>query len=175
MLQLLLLLTRFSHAQSVWRWQPIRLLHPWDSPGKNSGVGCYFLLQCMKVKRESEVAQSCLTLSNPMDRTLPGSSVHGIFQARVLGWGASAFSELRDNYTQISHYTNLPKISNTGIFMSQVCLNCALRFAHYLKVKLRKQFYLQWHQEGIKYLDINLTKEGQNLYSENYITLFIRN
>ena len=64
---------------------------PWDSPGKNTGVGCHFLLQCMKVKSKSEVAQSCLTLSDPMDRSLPGSSVHGIFQARVLEWGASAF------------------------------------------------------------------------------------
>ena len=74
------------------RWQPTRLPHPWDSPGKNTGVGCYFLLQCMKVKSESEVAQSCLTPSNPMDCSLPGSSIHGIFQARVLEWGASAFS-----------------------------------------------------------------------------------
>ena len=65
---------------------------PWDSPGKNTGVGCHFLLQCMKVKSESEVAQLCPTLSNPMDCSLPGSSVHGIFQARVLEWSAVAFS-----------------------------------------------------------------------------------
>ena len=65
---------------------------PWDSPGKSTGVGCHFLLQCMKVKSESEVAQSCPTLSDPMDCCLPGSSVHGIFQARVLEWGAIAFS-----------------------------------------------------------------------------------
>ena len=65
---------------------------PWDSPGKNPGVGCHFLLQCMKVKSESEVTQSCLTLCNPMDCSLPGSSAHGIFQARVLEWGAIAFS-----------------------------------------------------------------------------------
>ena len=74
------------------RRQPTRLCHPWDSPGKNTGVGCHFLLQCMKVKSESEVTQSCLTLSDPMDCSLPGSSVHGIFQARVLEWGAIAFS-----------------------------------------------------------------------------------
>ena len=74
------------------RWQPTRLPHPWDSPGKNTGVGCHFLLQCMKVKSESEVAQSCLTLSDPMDCSPPGSSIHGIFQARVLEWGAIAFS-----------------------------------------------------------------------------------
>ena len=74
------------------RWQPTRLLHPRDFPGKNTGVGCHFLLQCMKVKSESEVTQSCLTLSDPMDRSLPGSSVHGISQAGVLEWGAIAFS-----------------------------------------------------------------------------------
>ena len=67
--------------------------HPWDSPGKNTGVGCHFLLQCRKVKSESEVAQSCLTLSDPMDCSLPGFSIHGIFQARVLEWGAIAFSD----------------------------------------------------------------------------------
>ena len=67
---------------------PNRLLCPWDSPGKNSGVGCHFFLQCMKVKSESEVAQSCPTLSDPMDCSLPGSFTHGILQARVLEWGA---------------------------------------------------------------------------------------
>jgi len=76
-------------------WQPTRLTRPWDSPGKNTGVGCHFLLQCMKVKSESEVAQSCPTLSDPMDCSLPGSSIHGIFQARVLEWGAIAFSDFR--------------------------------------------------------------------------------
>ena len=74
------------------RRQPIRLPCPWDSPGKNTGVGCHFLLQCMKVKSESEVTQSCPTPSDPMDCSLPGSSVHGIFQARVLEWGAIVFS-----------------------------------------------------------------------------------
>ena len=70
------------------RWQPTRLPGPWDSPGKNTGVGCNFLLQCMS---ESEVPQSCPTFSDPMDCSLPGSSVHGIFQARVLEWVAIAF------------------------------------------------------------------------------------
>ena len=76
---------------------------PWDSPGKNTGVGCHFLLQCMKVKSESEVAQSCLTLRDPMDFSLPGSSIHGIFQARVLEWGAIAFSA-RSPYVTIKEY-----------------------------------------------------------------------
>ena len=74
------------------RQQPTRLPCPWDSPGKNTGMGCHFLLQCMKVKSESEVTQSCPTLSDPMDCSLPGSSVRGIFQARVLEWVATAFS-----------------------------------------------------------------------------------
>ena len=68
------------------------LPHPWDSPGKNTGVGCHFLLQCMKVKSQSEVAQSCPTLSDPMDCSLPGSFAHGIFQAKVREWVAIAFS-----------------------------------------------------------------------------------
>ena len=72
--------------------QPARLLCPWNSPGKNTGVGYHFLLQGMKVKSDSEVTQSCPTHSNPMDCSLPGSSIHGIFQARVLEWGAIAFS-----------------------------------------------------------------------------------
>ena len=83
------------------RRQPTRLPCPWDSPGKNTGVGCHFLLQCMKEKSESEAAQSCLTLSDPMDRNLPASSVHGIFQARVLEWGPIAFSPFPLNHRLI--------------------------------------------------------------------------
>ena len=83
-----------SNSVRPHRQQPTQLLCPWDSPGKNTGVSRHFLLQCMKVKSESEVAQSCPTLTDPMDCSLPGSSihVHGIFQARVLEWGAIAFS-----------------------------------------------------------------------------------
>ena len=81
-----------SDSVKPHRRQPIRLSHPWDSPGENTGVGCHFLLQYMKVKIESEVAQSCPTLSDPMDYSLTGSSVHGIFQAKLLEWGAIAFS-----------------------------------------------------------------------------------
>ena len=86
-------------SDSVWpyRRQPTRFPCPWDSPGKNTGVGCHVLLQCMKVKSESEVSQLCLTLHDPMDCSLPGSSVRGIFQARVLEWGATAFSEGRNS------------------------------------------------------------------------------
>ena len=82
----LLLLSHLSHVQlcATPQMAATRLLHPWDSPGKNTGVGCHFLLQCMKVNSESEVSQSCLTLSDPMHCSLPGSSIHGIFQARIL-------------------------------------------------------------------------------------------
>ena len=128
-----------SNSVRPHRTQPTRLPCPWDSPGKNTGVGCHFLLQCMKVKRESEVAPSRLTLatpwtsayqaplsmgfsrqeywsgvplpspvherekwewscsvmptlSDPMDFSLPGSSVHGICQAKILEWVAISFS-----------------------------------------------------------------------------------
>ena len=81
-----------SDSVQPHRRQPTGLPRPWDSPGKNTGVGCRFLLQYMKVKSESEGAQLCLTLSDPVDHSPPGSSVHGIVQARVLEWGAIAFS-----------------------------------------------------------------------------------
>ena len=95
------------------RQQPNRLPHPRDSPGKNTGVGYHFLLQCTKVKSESEVAQSYLTLSDPMDCSLPGSSIHGIFHARVLEWGAIAFS---NNY-----YPNNTAFPNSSIDKESPC------------------------------------------------------
>ena len=85
------------------RWQPTRLCRPWDSPGKNTGVGCHFLLQGMKLKSESEVFQSCPTRIDPMDLSLPGSSVHGILQASVLEWGAIAFSVLNPSHFLKAH------------------------------------------------------------------------
>ena len=111
-----------SNSVRPHRWQPTRLRCPWDSPGNNTGVGCHFLLQCMKVKSESEVAQSCPTLSDPMDCSPPGFSVHGIFQARVLEWGAIAFlaqeqqspnTDLKECFEQIDCI-----ISNIGLTTS---------------------------------------------------------
>ena len=81
-----------SGSLRPYRWQPTRLPHPWDSPGKNTGVGCHFLLQCMKVKSESEVAQLCPTLCDPIDGSPPGSPVPGNLQARTLEWVAVSFS-----------------------------------------------------------------------------------
>ena len=94
--ELAMLLSRFSRVQLCATPQTAahQASRPWDSPGKNTTVGCHFLVHCMKVKSESEVAQSCPTLSDPMDCSPPGSSIHGVFQARVLEWGAIAFSIL---------------------------------------------------------------------------------
>ena len=116
-----------SDSARPHRRQPTRLPRPWDSPGKNTGVGCHFLLQCMKMKSESEVTQSCPTRSDPMDCSLPGSSIHGIFQARVLEWGAIAFSK-NCLMTQQSHcwaYTlRKPELKETCVpqCSSQHCL-----------------------------------------------------
>ena len=117
---LLLLLSRFSGVQLCATPQTAahQAPHPWDSPGKNTGLGCHFLLQCTKVKSESEVVQSCPTLSEPMDCSLPGSSVHGIFQARVLEWVAIAFST---NAPSISHNLEMvtcqpPQMASKSLF-----------------------------------------------------------
>ena len=99
-----------SDSVQPHRQQPTRLPRPWDSPGKNTGVGCMKVqfLQCMKVKSESDVAQSCRTLSDPVDYSLPGSCVHGIFQARVLEWGAIAFSLKYSNLGLIIQHQIIP-------------------------------------------------------------------
>ena len=98
---LLLALNNINDSVQPHRQQLIRLPHPWDSPAKNTGVGCHFLLQYVKVKSESEVAQSCPTLIGPLDCSLPGSSVHGTYQARVLEGSATAFSILMANSPQV--------------------------------------------------------------------------
>ena len=106
--------------------QPTRLPCPWDSPGKNTGVGCHFLFQCMKVKSESEVVQSCPTPSDPMDCSLPSSSIHGILQARVLEWGAIAFSEAEATpgiFPLLTHIHIGSGVSLTG-FISDLEVNC---------------------------------------------------
>ena len=115
------------------RQQPTRLPHPWDSPGKNPGVDCHLLLQCMKVKSEREVAQSCPTLHDPMGCSLPGSSVHGIFQARGLEWGAIAFSAAHLK-TFESHHSHplLACISQTpeGLYKYSLHFKIFIRESH---------------------------------------------
>ena len=107
---------------------------PWDSPGKNAGMGCHFLLQCMKVKTESEVAQSCPTLSDPMEGSPPGSSIHGIFQARVLEWVAIAWGGVN---------TWVVVIFSVGFSLSLVCfhwsiidLQCCVTFRYSKMIQL---------------------------------------
>ena len=97
----LLITSVVSDSMRTHRQQPTRLPCPWDSPGKNTGVDCHFLLQCMKVESESEVAQSCPTLGNPMDCSPPGSSIRGIFQARVLHWVSLPSPIIDVSHTQI--------------------------------------------------------------------------
>ena len=126
-----------SNSVRPQRQQPTRLPHPWDSPGKNTGVGCHFLPQCMKMKSQREVAQSCLTLRNPMDCSPPGSSVHGIFQARVLEWSAIAFSSAAAAAESLqscptlsaSMDCSLPASSHHGIFQARVVEWGAIAFS----------------------------------------------
>ena len=127
------------------RQQPTRLLCPWDSPGKNTGVGCHFLLQCMKMKSESEVAQSCPTLSDPMDCSLPGSSIHGIFQARVLEWGAIASP---DNPRDLDR--NNPIISWIIIFPILHLKKLRIRKTKYLWIPCLRRQSLKQQNVGLK-------------------------
>ena len=106
-----------SNSVRPHRRQPTRLPRPWDSPGKSTGVGCHFLLQCMKVKSESEseVAQSCLTPSDPMDCSPPGSSVHGILQARVLEWGGITTPQIQGTrWADEGNGTNICRVPLKG-------------------------------------------------------------
>ena len=135
------------------RRQPTRLSRPWDSPGKNTGVGCHFLLQCMKVKSESEVAQSYPTLSDPMDWSPPGFSIHGIFQARVLEWGAIAVSgpSMKSHiFTMLVYKTNLKeKKRESALMWNTVVLKL------WLKMKRTKD-YLISHLQNRKSTTVSL-------------------
>ena len=136
-------------SDSVRPQQPTTLPRPWDFPGKNTGVGCHFLLQCMKVKSESEVAQSCSTLSDPMDCSPPGSSIHGIFQARVLEWGAIAFPVVF--------------VSSTLLPFFEFCLNFLFLFSLpqdlFLDLLLLKKNYFSSSMEALRTIcDLQLRK-----------------
>ena len=121
-----------SDSVQPHRRQPTRHPRPWDSPGKNTGVGCHFLLQCMKVKSESEVAQSCSTPSDPMDCSPPGPSVHGIFQARLLEWGAVQFLNEQSLFFQIKYSKNKSSLKKNS--MPSVCFLCILCNFHFLAI-----------------------------------------
>ena len=133
------------------RWQPTRLPHPWESPGKNTGECCHFLLQCMKVTSESEVAQSCPTPSDPVDCSFPGSSVHGIFQARVLEWGAIPFSVS----SSLNVWQNSPvKPSGPGLLFFGI----VLKVLHSICQQIWKT--QQWPQDWKRSVFIPIPKKG---------------
>ena len=119
-----------SNSVRPHRRQPTRLHHPWDSPSKNTGVGCHFLLQCMKVKSKSEVTQSCPTLHDPMDCSLSGSSIHGMFQARVLEWVAIAFS----NHPVYSAFNIIPFSMAYMLFSFAACVKTYFHNEIFLKL-----------------------------------------
>ena len=126
-LLLLLLLSHYSCVQLCarpHRQHPTRFLHLWDFPVKNTGVGCHFLPQCMHESEKSKWSQSCPTLCDPMDCSLPGFSVRGIFQARVLEWSAIAFSNLRTNYKiNINTFNNIIYICSLNKKKVKLCHN----------------------------------------------------
>ena len=165
------LLFLFSHKDTdsvrPHRRQPTRLPRPWDSPGKNTGVGCHCLLQCMKVKSETEFAQQCLTPSNPMDYSPPGSSVQGIFQARVLEWDAIVYTEL----LIVGFF--FPALENNKCFnLYSFCLffhfsatntNGSSDKKMFLKQEKEKTVTFKW--KGKNFLWFPVTKGKKNLYS----------
>ena len=139
------------------RQQSTRLPRPWDSPGKNTGVGCHFLLQCMKVKSESEAAQSCPTLCDRMDCSLPGSTVLGIFQARVLEWGAIAFSGKYSFYTRKKVYSVV--VWDSVLFMSLRSNWWITFFFHFLQLYLFFSICCQLLKMALRSMttDVNLS------------------
>ena len=144
----MLQLSRFSR---VWLCATLETAahqapRPWDSPGKNTGVGCHFLLQCMKVKSESEVTQSCPTLSYPMDCSLPGSSIHEIFQARVLEWVAIAFwAKNQPSKWQLYNFMNLMNCSESTVKVEKVSHQSAYA-VQFIFIK-RKSLYLHLYKK----------------------------
>jgi len=136
-----------------------RLPCPWDSPGKNTGVGCHFLLQCMKAKSESEVAQSCPTLSDPMDCSPPGSSVHGIFQARVLEWGAIVDKSKRSSYSPFFFF-------KTWVLVTNISGNLEEKSKTWACVCYKKfQDNPDMHLDFKKWLQVFLFSSAQFIYS----------
>ena len=139
-----------SNSVRPHRQQPTRLPCPWDSSGKNTGVGCHFLLQCMKVKSESEVTQSCPTLHDPIDCSLAGSSIHGIFQARVLEWGAILL------FSSISLHWLLRKA-----FLSLLAI---LWNSGYVVWNGIQKPFLQGDMKEVKYSEIKMVQNDRKWY-----------
>ena len=156
-----------SDSVQPHRRQPTRLPRPGDSPGKNTGVGCHFLLQCMKVKSESEVAQLCPTLSDPMDCSTPGSSIHGMFQARVLEWVTSAFSNTTLGYHYFEFYLYRLVLPVSELHINKLIQQGLANYSSWAKPTLTPSFeskvlehspifilfitdfMLSWHSRGV--------------------------
>ena len=149
------------------RQQPTRLPHPWDSPDKNTGVGCHFLLQCTKVKCESEDAQSCPTLGDHVDCSLPGSSVHGIFQARVLEWVAIAFSSRRGYVTLIKKNPVSSNANYPSVFSNKLTATLYIKMKTLLVIHTMANLFVFVHFLMIFYY-FSFSKE-------NNLTHFISN
>ena len=133
------------------RRQPTRLPRPWDSPGKNTGVGYHFLLQCMKVKSESEVTQSCPTLRDPMDCSLPGSSIHGIFQARVLEWVGHCLLHLKALGDAIFiGIFSIKKISILQQHDLSIQLSTSQKFSDLLKILISSFYNVSMHAKSLQ-------------------------
>ena len=130
-----------SDSVQPHRRQPTRLPRPWESPGKNTGVGCHFLLQCVKVKSGSEIVQSCQTLRDPMDCSLPGSSVHGIFQARVLECGPIAFSTSSHRLEENIHNTHMTRDFYQDFILKNIKILIIRRQKQALNRHFTKIFY----------------------------------
>ena len=123
--------------------------HPWDSPGKNTGVGCHFFLQCIKVKSESEVAQSCPTLRDPMDCSLPGSSVHGIFPGKSTGVGCHCLlqSFLNDRFFSDTQHSNPDTYIHSTLYFSFVEMVIKKVYIYFVIILL-SVFPLDWKVDG---------------------------
>ena len=161
-----------SNSVRPHRWKPTRLLCPWDSPGKNTGVGCHFLLQRMNVKSEREAAQSCPTLRDPMDCSPPGSPVHGIFQARVLEWGAVAFSvcmlypDEKKNFWKKEIRKKIFKWTKTNLYIT----NLRMFIIIMIRIILNKSLVFEkkkkkWGWRYFEFLDLreHITSHGPSL------------
>ena len=155
------------------RWKPTRLPHPWDSPGKNTGVGCHFVLQCVKVKSESEVAQSCPTPSDPMDCNPPASSIHRIFWARVLGWVAIAFSIWRMRVSK--YYVCGSSVLVLILFwLSWMCgLVSIIKFGSFSAIIISNILFLLWYASYVYVISFDIIPQFLDVLGLGFFPFFL--
>ena len=160
-----------SNSVRPHRRQPTRLSRPWDSPGKNTGVGCHFLLQCVKLKSESEVVQSCPTLHDPMDCSPPGSSARGIFQARVLEWGAITFSEYSVKVPQKIKKWKQSRCPSANEWLNNPCHIHTLEYYSAIKRDELLIHVTTWMNLQRMLLSAKTSSKGYTLFDFTYIAL----